>query len=603
MKLGLLSLALSAQAVLATYPASPNHLDGPQYPYVYGQTPPASASKKCALINIAMDESGSMFNEQNFMQQRALPEIIRTLYSNVYAYDDVFVCSNGFGFYDSSFSDWHDYRFLGCSKGIINADGSGGLQNNTIVTSWTYYGGWEEGYYAMTNAMNNVNRYIDGVDLNSECETLDKNMILVTDEDRDNDATFSRPLMDMKADLASRDYILNVVVDATIGGSRNNVGIKITTNGAVTDNVIYTADGAGGYSAVDRNNELYTTFVEHEYLRGTFTNAHYLPLIVDTPGASWNINSLRDNNAVLVDSFTKAFIEVKVQEITGIIPPPTTAPTSGPTSGPTSQATTRPNTSEIGGDPHITTWNNEHYEYHGQCDLVMMKDPQFADGLGLDVHIRTKIVRFWSYIQTVAIRIGNDILEIQGSADTQDEQPHYWINYEYQGELDTLGGMFPVTQQEIGHFVNKRQYKIDLSPKYPGLDITIQLYKEFARVKFSGNEEAFGRTVGLLGDYATGKTLARDGVTVLDDFVQLGNEWQVIPAEPKLFRQMSHPQFPELCIQPEDPRGNRKRRLAESAISVEQAEAACASLNDPLAVKDCVYDILATQDMGMIGAF
>ena len=38
----------------------------------------------------------------------------------------------------------------------------------------------------------------------------------------------------------------------------------------------------------------------------------------------------------------------------------------------------------------------------------------FTGGMGLDVHIRTKIVRYWSYIQSVAIRIGNDILEIQG---------------------------------------------------------------------------------------------------------------------------------------------------------------------------------------------
>lgn len=64
----------------------------------------------------------------------------------------------------------------------------------------------------------------------------------------------------------------------------------------------------------------------------------------------------------------------------------------------------------------VTTWNNEHYEFHGQCDLVMMSDLSFAgDDAGLDIHIRTKLVRFWSYIKTVAIRIGNDILEIEGS--------------------------------------------------------------------------------------------------------------------------------------------------------------------------------------------
>ena len=91
---------------------------------------------------------------------------------------------------------------------------------------------------------------------------------------------------------------------------------------------------------------------------------------------------------------------------------------------------------------------------------------------------------------------------------------------------------------------------------------------------------------------------------MIDDFTEFGDEWQVLPSEPKLFHEVTHPQFPELCIKPEDPRGERKRRLAESNISIEAAEAACAAaLHDPLTIKDCVYDILATQDIDMVGAF
>jgi hypothetical protein len=255
---------------------------------------------------------------------------------------------------------------------------------------------------------------------------------------------------------------------------------------------------------------------------------------------------------------------------------------------------------EVGGDPHITTWKNEHYEFHGQCDLVMAKDPEFADGLGLDVHIRTKLVRFWSYIKTVAIRIGNGILEIEGSANPQENESNYWINYEYQGDLTDFAG-FPVTT--VASSVKKRIYEIDLGSKFPGQKIYINIYNEFVRVKFDGGKAAFGNTVGLLGDFDTGKTLARDGSTVLQDFSELGNEWQVLPAEPKLFRQVSQPQFPEKCIEPEDPLGERRRRLDENSITEEEAEVACASLKDPLSMKDCVYDILATQDIGMVGAF
>ncbi|KAL3939992.1 MAG: hypothetical protein SGBAC_005391, partial [Bacillariaceae sp.] len=70
--------------------------------------------------------------------------------------------------------------------------------------------------------------------------------------------------------------------------------------------------------------------------------------------------------------------------------------------------------------------------------------------------------------------------------------------------------------------------------------------KEFVSVKIIGaTEESFGNSVGITGDFKTGKTLARDGVTVLDDFNELGLEWQVLPSDGKLFHEMSSaPQFP-----------------------------------------------------------
>eukprot|EP00980_Cylindrotheca_fusiformis_P015112 scaffold4174_cov66-Cylindrotheca_fusiformis.AAC.1 len=43
------------------------------------------------------------------------------------------------------------------------------------------------------------------------------------------------------------------------------------------------------------------------------------------------------------------------------------------------------------GDPHFRTWNGGHFEYHGQCDMILVKDENFADGLGLQVQIRTKL--------------------------------------------------------------------------------------------------------------------------------------------------------------------------------------------------------------------
>eukprot|EP00980_Cylindrotheca_fusiformis_P029087 scaffold22714_cov155-Cylindrotheca_fusiformis.AAC.4 len=329
-------------------------------------------------------------------------------------------------------------------------------------------------------------------------------------------------------------------------------------------------------------------------------------------------------------------------------PPPTSAPTPPPTSAPTTSTSSSPTTSPSpipttspssppppppppppisgsNGDPHckycsslvatrlvvnlnvtlvfdgiVKTWKQEHFEYHGQCDLVLAQDHEFADGLGLEVHIRTKLVRFWSYIKSVAIRLGEDVLEVEGSGDPKLGVTNYWINLEPVGKLTTLGG-FPVALRASS--LVKRRFEIDLSSKYAGQKIIVSAYKEFLKVDFvNGSEEAFGNTVGMLGNFTTGHTLARDGVTVMDDFVLFGNEWQVLPSENMLFHATSEPQFPRKCIEPEDPRGQR-RRLDESMLPEEEAEKACAGIQDPLDRKDCVYDVLATQDIDMAGAY
>ncbi|CAJ1940528.1 unnamed protein product [Cylindrotheca closterium] len=308
----------------------------------------------------------------------------------------------------------------------------------------------------------------------------------------------------------------------------------------------------------------------------------------------------------------------------GPTPVPTSGPTSVPTSAPTKQSQlgtaasdiTTPETnvtnpdeileSDSGsrGDPHFKSWVGEHFEYHGQCDLVLAKDANFADGLGLDVQIRTKLVRFWSYIKRAAIRIGDDILEVEGSGDMSETDPLYWFNFVHQRPVQTVGG-FPVQITKGTGRSHRHKFEIDLSSKYPGQKIVIATMKEFVQVDFvNASAKAFGNAVGMLGDFKTGKTYARDQTTVINDFIELGNEWQVLPQDNILFQDVSDPQFPKRCILPEDPRGDRRRRLEESTITMEEAEAACSKgLSDPLDIKDCVYDVLATQDMDMVGAF
>jgi hypothetical protein len=231
---------------------------------------------------------------------------------------------------------------------------------------------------------------------------------------------------------------------------------------------------------------------------------------------------------------------------------------------------------------------------------MLAKDPNFAAGLGIEVQIRTKLVRYWSYIRSAAIRIGSDVLEVQGSDDSQMGVTHYWMNFAYKGPISTIGD-FPLTLKVKSK--KQRRFIIDLNSKYPGEKIEISTYREFVRVDFINySESSFGNSVGMLGDLKTGKILGRDGSEV-NDYYDLGREWQVRPDENMLFNHIEHPQFPKACLIPEDPQGERRRRLDEQSITEEQAEAACADLKNQLDRKDCVYDILATQDLDMVGAF
>ena len=134
-----------------------------------------TGSAKCAIVNVAMDESGSMTTEQNFMKDDAIPGMVEKLYGPGFNYDHVFVCSNGFGYHGATGPDF--YRHLGCTIGIPD-----GTLADPTITNWVSNGSWEEGYNAMIYSIANVPETIAGINLHTGCGTLSKNIILVSDE-------------------------------------------------------------------------------------------------------------------------------------------------------------------------------------------------------------------------------------------------------------------------------------------------------------------------------------------------------------------------------------------------------------------------------------
>jgi hypothetical protein len=248
------------------------------------------------------------------------------------------------------------------------------------------------------------------------------------------------------------------------------------------------------------------------------------------------------------------------------------------------------------GDPHIKTWNRKMYDFHGACDLVMLSNADYNEGQGMDIHLRTKSTKQWSFVSSAAVRIGKDILEVRGAKSGSAHQ--YWLNGEAGKDLSLgIAGHSVSYEQENGV---SSQFFIALNDNGEG--IKIKTWKEFVRVDFtSPSQDTFASSLGLLGSYPSGSKFARDGKTVIDDNNAFGLEWQVLPEEAKLFHNLEGAQAPEQCVMPDVSKA--RRRLGESTISLEDAQLACARVTSGVDRDACVFDVLATNDRSMAGVY
>ena len=240
----------------------------------------------------------------------------------------------------------------------------------------------------------------------------------------------------------------------------------------------------------------------------------------------------------------------------------------------------------VSGDPHFKTWSGHKFDYHGACDLVLLQNPDFNDKQGMDIHIRTKHIRELSYVSSAVVRIGEDLLEVHSDK--------YFVNAKENAELPTTVGGFKVTHK----VVNDHQQTFMIHVKKQ--KIVIKTWKQFVSVKIEhATADDFGRATGLMGSFGEGHMFARDGITVLEhDVDAFGQEWQVMPWEAQLFQETDGPQYPEQCTVLK--KTVHRRRLGE--VSEEQAAQACAEV--PPEDRDfCVYDVMATNDLSMAGAY
>ena len=247
------------------------------------------ATARFADIVVLMDESGSMSGEQAWMRF-AVPGLDAGLQARG-------LIGNAFGLVGfSAFSAPAPSRLrtFDVGNGLLGTSSDWVLASNGLVDR----GDIEDGWAAIAATSSYPFR-----------GSAARNLILVTDEDRDNTnagLSFEGLLAAMKA----TNTLLNVVVNHTFrcGDRSLALGIVGTTG--------YKADGSGGFAKC-----------EGAFRNPTgFAGEQYVDLALATGGGAWNLNYLR-SGGVTADSFSAAFLDGKVSEIVSqppAVPEPST---------------------------------------------------------------------------------------------------------------------------------------------------------------------------------------------------------------------------------------------------------------------------------------
>lgn len=218
---------------------------------------------------------------------------------------------------------------------------------------------------------------------------------------------------------------------------------------------------------------------------------------------------------------------------------------------------------------------------------MFLHAPHFADETGLTIHIRTTARAQFSYIESAVIKIGGSMLQVNSWGD-------YLLDGVSMASMPNVVSGFPVTharKSEKHHLfhIHLNQHK----------HITLQTFKDIVSVKLNGplSPEDYDGSLGLLGDFHTGKWLGRNGTVILeaDDF---GKEWQVHDTEDMMFVTARDPQYPMQCNMP-DPIKAQGRRLGES-IAEDAANDACQHWGNRKS--QCVFDVMATGDIELAAA-
>lgn len=240
-------------------------------------------------IQTVVDESGSMSEEHAWLGTM-MTQLDSALLSA--AAGDTLSAQYGLvGFGGSSYSGHED--------GHVHTVGSGDWGTATEFATATgglvLNGATEDGYSGMSAALG----------VSGQANSV-RNLILVTDEDRDN--INGQSVEDMASALAADQALLNAVLSVSISCQDGSTALGVDSSGTG-----YLADGDGGFTTCEVANLSDGPFWYDDGSIGDYGN-----LALATGGAVWDLNQLRQGGNTAL-SFTAAFVDVKIQETIDVI--------------------------------------------------------------------------------------------------------------------------------------------------------------------------------------------------------------------------------------------------------------------------------------------
>eukprot|EP00557_Chaetoceros_sp_GSL56_P011948 CAMPEP_0176485058 /NCGR_PEP_ID=MMETSP0200_2-20121128/4841_1 /TAXON_ID=947934 /ORGANISM="Chaetoceros sp., Strain GSL56" /LENGTH=401 /DNA_ID=CAMNT_0017881685 /DNA_START=145 /DNA_END=1350 /DNA_ORIENTATION=+ len=252
-----------------------------------------------------------------------------------------------------------------------------------------------------------------------------------------------------------------------------------------------------------------------------------------------------------------------------------------------------------GGDPHFIGFNDRLVTYQGECTLILLDSPAAtATGEDVMIHVRTTRKLDFSYISGVAMKIGDDVLEVTPNADII----FNGSSMNSGDDNQTMSGLpFVITKEEKGTKKMIVSYSFDLGN---GRVINVQANKKRSMMFVRTTGIFPADTTGMLGSPKIDSDMvSRDGRKLSEiDVNSYGESWQVKDTDVQLFKERLGPQYPQKCMYDDAPgataqlRGRRKL-LAKKTVSVEDARAACASITSATKRELCVEDAIAMGDL------